>query len=301
MVKIQVASALILATALWGFLPTFIKWLLPYWTPITIVAMRFGCMSIVLFLLFFLANKKKFGTNFSFKKHFFPRQNEIFSLVLMGLCGVLLNNCLQFTGLKETTVTNSTLISALTPTITAFLAAVFLRERLHGLAWFGIFLSFVGILCVVSRGSLEVMMNLQFHKGDIFCILGQTAWAVMSLISVRIVARLTPLGATAWMAWFGFLITAMYGWISGELHVVALDFFPLLSFLYVMLGGGLIALVSWNYGVKCVGPSISSMFLNLMPLVGLLSGFFFFGETIGALQIFGIVTVCLGVYMTTHS
>ena len=48
----------------------------------------------------------------------------------MGATGIGLNNVMQFTGLAISTVTTCTLIAAASPAITAFMAVIFVRERL---------------------------------------------------------------------------------------------------------------------------------------------------------------------------
>lgn len=64
----------------------------------------------------------------------------------MGLTGIALNNVLQFTGLKYSTITNCTLIAATGPAVTALIATICIRERLQILQWVGIAISFVGVI-----------------------------------------------------------------------------------------------------------------------------------------------------------
>ena len=136
-------SLLIIASAIWGFQPVCIKWLLDEWSPVTITAVRYFLFSAILFAIVWHREGRQL----------IPQGRTWVSLVLMGL-GFMLNNVLQITGIGLTTVTNSTLISATSPANTAFLAAVFVRERLSVLSWAGIFISFLGTLTVISDGNL---------------------------------------------------------------------------------------------------------------------------------------------------
>ena len=61
-------------------------------------------------------------------------------------------------------------------------------------------------------------------------------------------------------------------------------FFPI--FLYHPFGG-IAANVFWNIGVKNVGPSVSSVFLNFTPVMGMVAGYLIFADPIGPLQIVG--------------
>ena len=211
---------------------------------------------------------------------------------------MFLNNVLQFTGISATSVTNATLISATTPSITAFLSAVFLREYLRQSAWYGIALSFVGVLFVVSGGQWEILSRLAFNHGDMLCFLSQIAWAVYSLISLKVMDRLSVIGVTGWSSFFGCLCNFFYGAASGSLTLAPLTGLALFSFLYVTFLGGILAMFFWNMGVQNVGPSFSSIFLNFMPVAGMIAGYIWFDETAGAAQLLGAVAIGCGIRLT---
>ena len=61
------------------------------------------------------------------------------------------------------------------------------------------------------------------------------------------------------------------------------------------------AMLFWNLGVRRVGPSVTSIFQNVTPVVGMIGGMLLFAEQIGALQLLGAAAIFSGVYLTTHS
>ena len=61
------------------------------------------------------------------------------------------------------------------------------------------------------------------------------------------------------------------------------------------------AMLFWNLGVRRVGPSVTSIFQNVTPVVGMIGGMLLFAEQIGMLQILGAAAIFGGVYLTTHS
>lgn len=255
----QTYILLILTSAIWGFQPICIKWIVAEWTPVTLTTIRYFCISAVLFLLLYRQNKGKL----------LPPRECWGSLLLMGLNGVALNNVLQFTGLQYTTVTNCTLISATGPAITAFLAAVFVRERLSAKAWLGIVISFAGVMAVVSSGSLEVIRQIAFNFGDVLCFLSQIVWTIYSLIGLRVMERMSALAVTAWGGFLGGIITGLYGLGIGELQLTMPGGLAWGSFVYTVFLGGVLSMICWNLGVKRAGASISAIFLNIMPVVGM--------------------------------
>ena len=60
-------------------------------------------------------------------------------------------------------------------------------------------------------------------------------------------------------------------------------------------------MMCWNLGTKKVGASNSSIFLNLLPVVGIISAYFSLSEPITPQKIISGIFIILGVYITTHS
>ncbi len=181
------------------------------------------------------------------------------------------------------------------------LAVFWIRERLSLFSWFGILISFAGTFIVVSHGSWEVIRNIDFNLGDVLCFLSQVTWAMYSIIGLKVMRHMSAVAATAWAGFIGAIGTMLYGLVMGEFHAVSLSMLAAGSFIYATLIGGVLSMVFWNMGVKNAGPSISSIFLNLMPVVGMCAGWFFFHDEVGSVQITGAVAIFIGVYLTTHS
>jgi drug/metabolite transporter (DMT)-like permease len=280
---------LILTTAIWGIQPLCIKWLVAAWSPVTITAMRYIFIGTALILI---AMSRGEGC--------IPRRDCLPGLLVMGITGIGINNVLQFTGLQISTVTNCTLIAAASPAITAFMAAVCIHERMNLIAWAGIIISFAGALTVVSHGSLDVIIHFAFNRGDIYFFLAQIAWTIYSLAGLKVMRRMSAPLVTGWAGLIGAFVTIAYGMVSGEFKVCWLDVPLFVSFAYTVIFGGVMAMLFWNIGVKNAGPSVTSIFQNITPVVGMLGGSLLFAEVIGVRELIGAAAIFSGVYLTTH-
>jgi drug/metabolite transporter (DMT)-like permease len=278
---------------IWGFQPTTLKWLLPYWSPSTITIMRYLVVGVVILLY----QAYIFRDDLS---RLMPARQDWPWIIFMGINGQMLNSVLQFYGLQFTTVTNSTLITATTPALTSVCTFIILREKFTSKQWLGIFLSFLGVLTVITKGDLSMLTGLNFNKGDVFCIASQFAWAFYSLASRKLTGHMDVLTALGWCSLSGTLATFILSLYTGTFAITPLPTLPLFSYLYVTLLGGIAANVFWNIGVKNVGPSVSSVFLNLTPVVGMLSGWLIFNDPMGFLQLMGAGVIFIGVFLTTH-
>lgn len=279
---------MIMSAAFWGFQPVCIKWLSGIWSAPTITVVRYFAIAAILMV-----------ATCRSEKHFLPRGQEWLRLPLMGLMGVTLNNILQFTGIPYTTVTNCTLISATTPAITGVISAVFLGERLAGKCWLGIVMAFAGVLMIIMHGDIQRLLELSFGFGDVLCFFSQVSWAVYALIGADILKHRSPLSTTAWSGAFGCIFTLIYGETTGTMTFVPLELKPALSMAYIILLGGLFCMVFWNVAVRAVGASHTAIFLNIMPVAGMISGAVLFNESIGAVQLLGAAVILIGVYLTS--
>lgn len=281
---------LALAGLVWGLQPLFVKFVVAELTPTTLTALRYSCITLLLFVLAVLR-----GIPLP------PRRDCLLLLVFMGLTGVAFNNIAQFSGLQYSSVGNATLIGATTPASTALLAAIFLREKLLPIEWLGIGFSLLGTLFLVTHGSLDMLLSTSFNRGDLLFFACQQGWAIYSLIGVRVMARMSALTATAWAGFFGVCWTVLYGLVAGQLYVVPASATCWLSLGYVTLLGGIFAMLAWNVSLRAVGAGKAAIFLNLMPLVGVSAGVLLLDEDFVWQQCFGAVGMLAGIYILTHS
>lgn len=278
-----------LAAVLWGVQPVVVKVALKELSPVMITFYRYIGISAILLLVLFVRG----GRNT------FPPARHWVTLAAMGAAGITLNNVLQFTGLQYSTVINCTLVSATTPALTAVLTAVFLHERLNTVQWTGVVVSFCGVVFLVAHGSMAVILNLSFNHGDILFFVSQLCWAVYSLLGRRVMAELSPMTTTAWAGLAGAVLTGLYGLWGGADTAVSVTSVGISSMSYMIIGGGVLAMTWWNVGVKALGPSQASIFINIMPLVGMLFAVVFLGEQLGWQELVGGLLTLSGVYLTT--
>ena len=59
-------------------------------------------------------------------------------------------------------------------------------------------------------------------------------------------------------------------------------------------------MIFWNKGTGIVGPSQAAVFMNIMPLVGIICGVLFLDEQLLISQAIGGVLILGGVYLTTQ-
>jgi drug/metabolite transporter (DMT)-like permease len=62
---------------------------------------------------------------------------------------------------------------------------------------------------------------------------------------------------------------------------------------------GILATLSFSYAVKLLGAAESAAFGALTPVLALLGGVIFLGESVGPLKVFGVILVAVGVFLAS--
>jgi len=287
---------LVLTTFFWG--GTFVagKWAVSEAPPFFVAFLRFAIASLVLWALVAWRGRGS-GERFPLPKGG-AQWAGLFSL---GLTGVFLYNFVFLAGLSLTSATNGSLIVAFNPLLTAVLSAWWLKERVSPFQAAGLLLALLGVGVVVTRGSIEVMRSLSFNPGDLLMLGAPLAWALYTIFGKKVLAWFAPLPATAYAALIGTLLLLPAAAIEGSLPTGAtrLSVYGWMSVLQLALLGTVVGFVWWYEGVELLGASRAAVFVNLVPIFGVLLSALILSEKMNVSQLAGGILVVVGVGIGT--
>ncbi|MBL6432244.1 MAG: DMT family transporter [Alphaproteobacteria bacterium] len=104
---------------------------------------------------------------------------------MMGLLGMWFCGAGVYFALNYTTATNGTLIYTSSPILIVLLEWLF-RGRQVGLReGIGIALAILGVVAIVVKGSLSILLALEFNAGDVIFALAALSWALYSVLLKR--------------------------------------------------------------------------------------------------------------------
>ncbi|WP_188207285.1 DMT family transporter [Alkalibacillus aidingensis] len=221
-------------------------------------------------------------------------------LLVFALTGITTFNVLVYLSLNYTTAINAGIVEATTPIFAVILGYFILKERLSKRQLLGMFISFVGAVWVISDGSVEVLMSLQFNTGDMTMLLAVLVWAIYSISVKQHNEKFPVYGSAAFMLGFGVIIllpSMFIEWFVVGLPSALGELSNWLGLFYLGVFPSFIALVLWNQAVTDIGPSLSSVFLNLLPVFTAIGAVLFFGEDLTIEQTLGGLLVILGVLL----
>lgn len=283
---------LVLAVVMWGSTASAAKIVLTQIHPITTSLIRFSVMTLIMFIYLGL-----------FKKFTWPKRSDLPAFFAMGFTGVFLHNVFFLAGVKFSTATNATLINAIYPGMTAIFLFFLYKEILQKVKVIGILLSLLGVVVVVAKGSLAVILGLSFNLGDIFLLLTAITWPLYTIINRRLAGSYSPIVITAYSGLIGsilFLPTALI-LEPFPIRLTNISSAVLFNLIYITVFTGVLSYIWWNQGVIKLGSNRAAVFMNIVPLAGIIFAVFLLGEHIVVSQIVGGVLIIGGIILANLS
>lgn len=226
-------------------------------------------------------------------------------LLTIGVLGAGLFNSLQYLALTTSTPINTTLVASSMPVWMLVIGALFFREQPTRRQLLGALLGAVGVMLVISRGSIEVLRAVRFVPGDLYMVAAIIGWAVYSWMLARPPAHMRGEARPDW-DWAGMLlIQALFGLVgssaffAGEQWLGAAPIrwsLPVLAALvYIAVGASIVAYRCWGLGVAQGGPALAAFFNNLTPLFAALLSALVLGESPQAFHAVAFVLIVAGI------
>jgi drug/metabolite transporter (DMT)-like permease len=219
---------------------------------------------------------------------------------ILALLGVLIvgSTSLVLVGLNLTSATNTSLINASQPTITALLTWILLGDKLHRIQWLGVVMAFGGIAFMMLRGDWRVLLLLDFNAGDLVILLAMFGFATYAINIRRIPADFHAIESLFAIIVLGTISLLPFYLAETSLYkAVLLGPQTFLVVIALALLVSSIGMLMWNRGNQLIGANRAAMYVNLLPLFGALLAFFFLDETITFYHIVGGIFICCGMWL----
>jgi drug/metabolite transporter (DMT)-like permease len=204
-----------------------------------------------------------------------------------------------YKGLKIIEASRAALIIATCPIFITILSALFLKEKITALKALGIAISVCGAAVVISKGDIGQIIGGGVRLGEIYIFICVLCWTVYSLIGKGVMKEMSPLTAVSYSSVVGAValsVPACFEGLIGNLpHQAARDW---LFISYLGVFGTVIGFVWYYEGVERLGPTRAGLFINFVPVFGILCAWLILREQITLSLAAGTALVISGVYLT---
>jgi len=216
----------------------------------------------------------------------------------LGLTGIFAYNIFFFNGLSLIEASRAALIIALNPVAITLCSALIHREPLPASRLVGIPLSVAGAIVVITRGEPWQLLSGGIGRGELLIFGCVLSWTLYSVIGKTAMRGLSPLAAVSWSALAGTLMLLVPGLYSGVLPEAAGYTWPTWGSIgYLGLFGTVIGFFWYFQGIQLIGPSRAAVFINFVPVNGVLLATLVLGEPLNFSLLLGGLLVICGAYL----
>lgn len=184
-------------------------------------------------------------------------------LAVLSAFGMVMYQGIAYTAAHYTTATNMGIINAFIPVFTIVVSFFILKDRPSIFAILGSVISLCGLIYVVSRGNLSTLWESGGHLGDALMLCAVFFYAFYGVFLKKWQIKL-PLLVSLYIQ---IIFAVIY-------HLPLITYFGLdhlnhqniSSILYAGIFPSIISPFLWMMAVQQIGPSRTSIFMNLMPI-----------------------------------
>ena len=220
-------------------------------------------------------------------------------LFFLALTSVGLFNSFTYLSLVHTQVINASLFNTAIPAIIILLCFIFKIEKTNKYQILGLLISVIGILSIITKLNLEIILSLNFNKGDLIMIGGVITWGLYSSFLKKKKFTLPLLTLVHVLCTLGLIFIFpqfIYEFVQGQKIHFNLNLLYILIFLALFPSIG--SYYCWAGAVSIIGANRAGIFLSLIPLFSTIMAIFFYNEQFQFFHLIGAILIILGLFLS---
>ncbi len=244
----------LIVVVLWASSFTVIKSAYDEFSPLAFAAVRFSAASLGMLVLLSLL-----------RRPLLIARRDLLRAAIIGAFHVGLYQIFFSVGLRYTTASNSVLIIATSPVITATLVWLTRAEPITWRQAGGIVLALLGVFLLVEAGGSVSGGHL---KGDLLTLLAAFSYAVTPVLVLPLLRRYPTITVMTIGMLFGTLLLLAVGLpdlLRQSWHISTAAWFQLA---YAAFGAGTLGYLFWYEGIGRIGPTRVAAYSYLIPILG---------------------------------
>ena len=233
-----------------------------------------------------------------FKLGVIIKGQSIFSVLMIALGATAVFPYLISTGVYYAPASDAgALAPGMLPFWTALFAFLITGEKPSKIRLIGLIIILLGALLVGSY-SIFSLSGQNTWKGHFLFIAGAGMWSVYSVYFRQ--SGIDPLTGLVFGLFWGTAVVIPLLLLFGDVSFAKATTFDIYSMIILQgLFIAIFAMLLYNFSIRQLGPAQTAAFGALTPILALVGGFVFLGETITLLKTVGIFIVAVGVVLAS--
>ena len=225
--------------------------------------------------------------------------NNLPLLFFLALTSVGLFNSFTYLALIYTQVINASLFNTAIPATIILLCFLLKIEKTNKFQILGLIISVLGILAIITKLDLDLLLSLNFNKGDLIMIGGVITWGLYSSFLKKKKFTLPLLTLVHVLCTFGLIFILpqfLYELSQGLTVKINTNFFYTL--IYLALFPSIGSYYCWAGAVAIIGANRAGIFLSLIPFFSTIMAIIFFNEQFQFFHLIGSILIILGLFLS---
>ncbi|MDA8546843.1 DMT family transporter [Euryarchaeota archaeon] len=233
-----------------------------------------------------------------------PTRGEWKRIAWIGFFATCLYQAFFMVGMKYTAAGDASLMITFNPFFTAVLAIFFLNEAMHWRLGAGIALGLAGVTVLFLYSPNVDIPFYERALGDVLIAGAAFAWACNS-IQMKIAMTepavdsdrcLSPLQLTVWSSVIGLvMLTPIAAVETAVMGIPEPSFDGWVAILFLAIFSTVVSYVWFADGILTIGAGKSALYVYLVPIFGIYSGYLLLDEKLGASLLVAFVLIVGGV------
>lgn len=276
--KVSSLLMLVLVT-LWGLDYSIAKGALEVFRPLNLMFFKYAGGLTVMFIL-----------KLAIDRRFTVRKKDIIFFVLCALSGQILYYFCEYSAMEYIPVSLITIILSFVPIVSILIERIAFKRRFSAKMAAWLLVCVVGVALVIGADFRVLLQGRAI--GYLLAFGAVMAWNIYNFLTERIAESYTSLTMS-----FNQLLCTVLISLPYAIHVMppASEFTPglIMRLAYLGLGSAGFGYLILVRGIRDLGPTISAMFTNFLPVTSTVFGWMILGEHLGLMQIIGGVVVVI--------
>ena len=270
----------IITIIFWAMAFVFTRLALQYFDVYSLSLLRYLSASITLIIIICFMKINK------------PKKEDFLTYLLSGGIGFFIYVILFTKGTGLVSSATSSIVIAMVPVFTAFLASLIYKEKLKIYQWIAICIEFIGILVLtLMNGTFSI------NEGILWLLVAALCLATYNLLQRKLTKKYSALEASTYSIFVGtiFLCIFLPSSIDKTIHA------PLEFIFYVLVLGifsSALAYIAWAKAISLAEKTTYvSNYMFVTPFLTTILGFVMMGEIPDKATVLGGIIILLGLFI----
>ena len=220
-------------------------------------------------------------------------------IMVLGITSITLFNSIVYYSLNFTNVISGVLMISTIPVMIIFFSWIFKIEKTNIYQILGVIFSFAGVVVIITKAELNLLLNLNFNKGDIWMVAAMLSWAIYSALLKKKKHKLSQVSLLQVIITMGLIFLFPIYIIEMKMgYHLTINTAFVLTLAYVVLFPGLASFLFWIKGIGIIGANRSGIFLHSMPILSTILAIIIFGEKFMFFHLIGAILILVGILLS---